>query len=68
MKPEEIKEAVKIIKAEDQNIYIEASGGITEESKEAYLKTGIDAISMGEITHSIKNIDIKLEFIKKTIN
>ena len=68
MKPEEIKEAVKIIKAEDQNFFIEASGGITEESIEAYLKTGIDAISMGEITHSIKNIDIKLEFIKKTIN
>ena len=65
MTPKKIKKAVKEIKKIDQNIFIEASGGITEKSIEAYLKTGIDAISMGEITHSIKNIDIKLDFIKK---
>ena len=64
MSPEKIKEAVKVIKRKDKNIFIEASGGITEKSIELYLKTGIDAISMGEITHGIKNINIKLEFIK----
>ena len=68
MSPLKIKEAVKIIKKENKNIFIEASGGITQKSIEAYLNTGINAISMGEITHSINNIDIKLEFIKKTIN
>ncbi len=65
MNPKKIKEAVKIIKIKEKNIFIEASGGITEKTIEAYFKTGVDAISMGEITHSIKNIDIKLEFKNK---
>ena len=64
MAPGKIKEAVKLIKRKNKKIFIEASGGITEKSIELYLNTGIDAVSMGEITHSIKNIDIKLEFIR----
>ena len=64
MQPEKIKKAVKIIKNKNNNIFVEASGGITEKTIASYLKTGIDAISMGAITHSISNIDIKLEVIK----
>ena len=61
MRPEEIKKAVQIIKQKNKNIFVEASGGITGKSLQDYLKTGVDAISMGEITHSAPNIDIKLE-------
>ena len=64
MSPEEIKKAVKYIKSQKKEIFIEASGGITQKTIKPYLETGINAISMGEITHSISNIDIRLEFIK----
>ena len=61
MRPEQVKKAVQIIKQKNKNIFIEASGGITGKSLQGYLKTGVDAISMGEITHSAPNIDIRLE-------
>ncbi len=63
MRSEEIKKAVRLIKQKNKKIFVEASGGITEESLHRYLKSGVDAISMGEITHSVPNIDIKLEII-----
>lgn len=63
MEPKEIKKAVKFIKEYNKKMFIEASGGITKETISSYLKTGIDAISIGAITHSISNIDIKLEFL-----
>ena len=63
MSPDQIKKAVKLIKNNNEKIFVEASGGITEESIKRYLKTGVDAISMGEITHSAPNIDIRLEII-----
>ena len=63
MSPDQIKKAVKLIKNNNEKIFVEASGGITEESLKRYLKTGVDAISMGEITHSAPNIDIRLEII-----
>lgn len=62
MSPTEIIKAVKLIKNKNKKIFIEASGGIKESGIEPYLKTGIDAISMGAITHSVKNVDIKLDF------
>jgi len=37
---------------------IEASGGITEKNVEAYADTGVDAISMGSLTHSARALDL----------
>jgi nicotinate-nucleotide pyrophosphorylase (carboxylating) len=37
---------------------IEASGGITETNMEAYAALGVDAISIGALTHSAKALDI----------
>jgi nicotinate-nucleotide pyrophosphorylase (carboxylating) len=37
---------------------IEASGGITETNVEAYAALGVDAISIGALTHSVKALDI----------
>lgn len=62
MSAEETKKAVEYIKNFNPKIFIEASGGITKKTIYSYLKTGVDAISMGEITHSISNSDIKLTF------
>ena len=51
------KEAVKII---DDQYETESSGGINEENILEYAKCGIDYISLGALTHSIKNFDISL--------
>lgn len=45
------------------NIYLEASGGITARNVQKYAKTGIDIISMGSLTHSVKAIDMNLEIM-----
>jgi len=51
------KEAVKII---DDQYETESSGVINEENILEYAKCGVDYISLGALTHSIKNFDISL--------
>ncbi|MGE5675143.1 MAG: carboxylating nicotinate-nucleotide diphosphorylase [Mycobacterium leprae] len=40
---------------------LEASGGITERNLEEVARTGVDIISMGALTHSVKALDLSLE-------
>ena len=57
-----MKEAVDIIrKGEGKRILIEASGGINLENILDVAATGVDRISIGEITHSPRILDISLE-------
>ena len=56
-----MREAVKMIGDKAQT---EASGGITLETARAIAETGVDFISMGALTHSIKSMDISLKAIK----
>lgn len=42
----------------------EASGGITEENAADYARCGVDYISMGALTHSIKSLDMSLKAVK----
>jgi nicotinate-nucleotide pyrophosphorylase (carboxylating) len=37
---------------------VEASGGISAANVEAYADTGVDAISMGALTHSVRSLDL----------
>lgn len=39
----------------------EASGGITPENVEEYAATGVDIVSMGCLTHSVRSLNVKLE-------
>lgn len=55
--PEEIKELVQYV---PEHIITEASGGITLEQLPAYANTGVDYISLGFLTHSVKALDISL--------
>jgi len=55
-----LKTAVELIEG---NYETEASGGITEKNISKYAKCGVDYISVGAITHSIKNIDLSLKAI-----
>lgn len=71
MSPDKMKKAVKWIKkqkalAKSKKIILEASGGINLSNIKEIAKTGVDLISIGEITHSAPALDTSLEII--TIN
>jgi len=57
-----MKEAVEV---NGGRTILEASGGITEERLVSIAETGVDVISVGALTHSVKALDISLliEFI-----
>jgi len=55
-----MKKAVKMVKGE---ALIEASGGITLEKVREIAQTGVDLISVGALTHSVKSLDISMEII-----
>lgn len=61
MSPEMMKKAVKIT---DGKALLEASGGITNETLRAVAETGVDIISIGALTHSVKAFDISLKIVK----
>jgi len=63
---EQIEKAVKILKNEHLygKVLLEASGGITAENILAYASTGVDVVSLSEITASAKALDISLEITK----
>ncbi|MBC8213424.1 MAG: carboxylating nicotinate-nucleotide diphosphorylase [Candidatus Marinimicrobia bacterium] len=67
MSPETTKEAVSIIRnyTNGNKIFIESSGGINLQTLACYLETGINAVSIGALTHSARGMDIRLEFISK---
>lgn len=56
--PQEIKRVLKII---PEKYETEASGGITISSIREYAETGIQFISVGALTHSVKCLDLSLK-------
>lgn len=61
MSNEMMREAVEII---DGRAKTEASGGITLETIAEVSKTGVDIISLGALTHSVKAFDISMKMKK----
>ena len=61
MTPEEMTECVKIA---DGKAVLEASGNINIDTVAAAAATGVDIISVGAITHSVKAFDISLKIRK----
>ncbi|MEG0371583.1 MAG: carboxylating nicotinate-nucleotide diphosphorylase [Clostridium sp.] len=59
---DEMRTAVGII---NNQAVVEASGNITLENVIDVAKTGVNIISVGELTHSIKSLDISLNIINK---
>ena len=55
-----IKEMGQAVNLVDGRILLEASGNITLETIRAVALTGVDYISVGEITHSVKALDISM--------
>lgn len=60
--PELIREALVLVNGQ---VETEASGGIHGENLADYAATGVDFISLGALTHSVRNMDFSLK-IRKT--
>lgn len=60
MSPDEIGAILDMLRREElwDHTLIEASGGISEANVEAYAACGVDAISIGALTHSARALDI----------
>ncbi len=56
--PEQTKEAVKLVNG---RIETESSGGITFDNLRDYAETGVDFISVGALTHSVKGLDMSFK-------
>jgi len=65
MVPQEISKIITILREKQlrNGVFLEASGGIKIENIRMYSETGVDAVSLGVITHSAKNIDFGLEIV-----
>jgi nicotinate-nucleotide pyrophosphorylase (carboxylating) len=57
----DLKVAVKLIGGRYKT---EASGGITLESVRDYAETGVDYVSVGALTHSVKSLDLSLKSVR----
>lgn len=61
MQLDEMRQAVELVAG---RALTEASGGITSETLGPVAQTGVDIISIGALTHSVKAFDISLKIIK----
>jgi nicotinate-nucleotide pyrophosphorylase (carboxylating) len=59
--PADTKEAVKRIAGRYET---ESSGGITFDTLRDYAECGVDFISVGALTHSVKGLDMSLKAVK----
>ena len=57
---EALREAVKVI---DKQFETEASGGVNLNTVKAIAETGVDFISVGELTHSVKSLDLSFKAV-----
>jgi nicotinate-nucleotide pyrophosphorylase (carboxylating) len=60
MAPDAIRQAVEIARRAD-SIELEASGGVTMDNIRSVAETGVDFISVGALTHSVRALDLSLE-------
>jgi len=63
--PAQIKKTITALQKKKlrNKVKLEASGGVNSKNIGAYAKTGVDMISVGSITNSVKGLDLSLEVI-----
>jgi nicotinate-nucleotide pyrophosphorylase (carboxylating) len=69
MSPAQIVRTLKLLKREElrDRVIIEISGGIDEQSLPRYAALDVNVISLGGLTHSVKNLSVTLEIIPQII-
>jgi nicotinate-nucleotide pyrophosphorylase (carboxylating) len=68
--PKQVKKACMLLKKAElhEKILVEASGGISSENILDFASTGVDIVSLGEITSNARTLDISLEITKVSKN
>lgn len=61
MTVEEVRKAVETNSSRPAPALLEVSGGINLDNLEEYARTGVDLISVGALTHSVRSVDVALE-------
>ncbi len=59
--PERTADAVKLIRSVNPAVEIESSGGITMDTLRSSGDAGVDFISVGALTHSVKGLDLSFK-------
>ncbi|QGQ99921.1 carboxylating nicotinate-nucleotide diphosphorylase [Paenibacillus psychroresistens] len=67
MLPEDMRQAVDIIKNKAPHILVEASGTVTLETIQAIAASGVDIISVGRLTYSVHALDISLDLNEQKV-
>ena len=60
MGPDELRKAVAMTGG---RVPLEASGGISPSNVREIAETGVDVVSMGWLTHSVKTLDVALDIV-----
>lgn len=63
MRPEDVREAVKLREKSGSKIALEVSGGVSLENVLEYARTGVERISVGKLTHAAPSIDVSLDIV-----
>ncbi|HOW42865.1 MAG TPA: carboxylating nicotinate-nucleotide diphosphorylase [Candidatus Omnitrophota bacterium] len=59
----QLRDGVDFSKSHHPTTRLEASGGITRENVRQVAETGVDIISIGELTHTVDSIDVSLDVL-----
>lgn len=65
MSPDKLHEAVALRDERAPGMQLEASGGVTLDTVRAIAETGVDRISIGALTHSVRNLDLGFDFHRR---
>lgn len=63
MAVEDVRKAVERVARHTRRMSLECSGGINLENVRAYAQTGVDYISVGQLTHSAAAVDMSLRVV-----
>lgn len=64
--PGQLREAVQRIKAQSPHTLTEASGNVRLDTVRAIAETGVDLISAGALTHSVRSLDLGLDILPQS--
>ncbi len=59
--PDEAAKLVEMARSLNPSVLIEASGGVDLETVRGYAEAGVDLISVGKLTHSVRAVDISFK-------
>jgi len=65
MRPDAVSEVVRVLAGRGlrEGVTLEVSGGVAAGDLAGYAATGIDIISMGALTHTVRNFDVSLDIL-----